>query len=339
MSAVEAAMPQSNSGPTEPAISNGVLQVTYAVGPSLQPKRSVVVMEGSCPKDQPLKQQQTHACMDRRLLLPLSIRFVPARNAGKKPGWACEGEIQRAVWHVVRREMDEEGWKGSMPSIIFDQDPLDPSKRDGCMDLVFSSGGIWLRMRARLSTIQLHNRAKSLGAWRYTAGPTKKKKSLDGSILPFDVLRLPVDSIDTKELLRSFNRMAMDAGVGTVIGFGSYKVTDGVDEPSHLRSDILRGYIKLDQLSMTLPFATLARSLPTHFVWQGLPYVMYFPGRDFHHEPKHSANYPDELKANTLDGAGTSSSASSSSLSTSTEASSSFADSSSNDNKRKRSGT
>lgn len=246
------------------------------------------------------------------------------------PRWAGEGEIQRAIWREVRRELQEnEREEEPLPSIIFDRDHLDPQKRHGCIDVIYSSADVWLHMKRYVKTIKL----EKAGEESYTLRLLSASNTLPGNIFPFDVLRLPTYSIDTQVLLQSLDHMA--SAVGSVIGFGYYKVTDGIDEPPHERHDVIRAYIKLSSSGITMPFAALASSLPSHFVWEGVPHTTAFAGRQLLKAARHSADYP--LAASDEGSGAQEAAASGSNGSSSTGQASTAGDKSSSSNKRKRS--
>lgn len=313
------------------ALDNGLLQVTYRSGHPQRPRRSVIPVEGVWPEDAPLRSDATRASHDVRLMLPLTIRYLRASSEVGLPYWAREGDIQRAIWQEVRRELQQmQRVEEPMPSIIFDSDHLDARKQGGCIDVVFSSAEVFERMRLRIRTINLEKPGKKPCAFKIGCA----SNTLPGNIFPFDVLRLPISSIDTEVLLNSLNHMVRD--VGSAIGFGYYKVTDGIDEPPHERHDVIRAYIKLNSSSVTMPFAALASFLPSHFVWEGVPHTTVFAGRQLLKVAHHSADYPVEMADKGSDTEEAKATTSAGSCSSSSDASTREGESS-NASKRKRS--
>lgn len=167
-----------------------------------------------------------------------------------------------------------------MPTILFDGQPH--GQQGGCIDLVFPSSGAAISILNGMHSIKLDNEAPfNFMAWT---------NSLAGDTIPIDCLRLPLQTANTTALLKSLDHAVGE--IGSVIGIGSFKITTPIESLASGDEFRTRSYLKLSRASMKLSFSELYTSLPTHFVWYGTPYRLYYPGSGLRNDVQYSADYP-----------------------------------------------
>lgn len=261
----------------------------FEISVPLDPARSALFkiksLQGLCPPEGATWICDASSCTDRRLLQPLTLRFQSCQNYWSEDVQNRRYHIRQAIWDAVAEIMQQKSLKGSMPAILFDDDPLDPSKAHGSLDVIFTESGLWAAMHARLKKIHVDLDGSSACEFSLVSCSNK----LAGNIWTLDLLRLPLTSANSEAILQSLNEMM--AGIGTVTGLATV-THQGSDKSFTYAPDCHRAYLKLHEASMTISFHILIEKLPTHFVWEGVPLPMYYTGRILHKTPLHSASFP-----------------------------------------------
>ncbi|PWN24741.1 hypothetical protein BDZ90DRAFT_262959 [Jaminaea rosea] len=289
------AAPDSASGSPKPSLqsetAHSQLQVTIK-SPSSLPTTSqlrITAIEGQELLDDPNWTDFTRASSDRRLMKPLTMRFVSQSPTAFDRLFEQHNDVRRCIWEKLSQQMGDCGLKDRRSTILIDRDPLVKAQEGGYVDITFSSETAFARLLGRLSSIRL---VLPCGAV-IVLTRTDMSNSLRGDIMPFDVLRLPVTVHNAKDILRSLDDMA--SGVGSVIGIAKHEIIESSFNPPQVISDKIRGWIKLWPASMTLPFAALVERLPTACKWRGVPFTLWYPGRALHKTASPSIDYPIEV--------------------------------------------
>lgn len=302
--------------------SDGKVQVNLNDKVACPEPRRIVAIAGHPPLDTPYWVKQTLTDYDRRRMASYSLRFT-AVGDDQVDILLRQDEVRRAIWEAVGQEMERRNVSGSLPAVLIEKGRFEVGEKDVVrVDVICDNDDLCNILINCMKQIRIQQAGQE--AW--TIFLESFSNSLDADILPFDLLRLPLTAENSDAIMKSLDTMVKD--VGHVIGIGKFEYTDPAHGFSHGPSHVYRGYIKLSPASMTLAFAALARSLPTHFVWHQIPYPLRYAGRGFHDEAVHSANFPVEEAENNDEA---NSSASSSGSTTLVESSSDES------NKRKRS--
>lgn len=240
---------------------------------------------GECPQEDASWLCDATSCDDRRRLSPWTLRFVGSPGSASIVGRQLQ--LEEAIWNVTAEEMRKKDWKHSLPSIVFDHDPLDAVKRHGCVDVIFTNGQLWRHMFVRMKKLQV----KSTEGAPIVLTCVCASSGLPGDIMPLDLLRLPLTAENGQAVLKSLDAMVLS--VGRIVGLATAH-TVGPDTSFSYGAEVHRAYVKLSPASMLLPFEALVKRLCTHLIWKGTPYTLYYPGRSFHKAPVYSANFTAE---------------------------------------------
>lgn len=119
---------------------------------------------------------------------------------------------------------------------------------------------------------------------------TARSNTLPADVVPIDILRLLLATLDSKQVINSLN--AMLAAVGSITGLAKLEVTTTTDGRSSPDTQITRAYLKLSPASMALDFVSLLERIPTHFRYKGFAYTLCFSGRGLKTRAQHSVDFP-----------------------------------------------
>lgn len=283
---VASTAPDSSTGREDGAASiSSPFEISVPLDPARSASFSFQTVEGFCPEEGNTWICDNTSCSDVRLLQPLTLRFQASQKYWTQNVQTRRCHIRQAIWDAVAETMHRESLQGPMPAILFDDDPLDPAKEHGTLDVIFTEPAVWAAMQRRLKKVHVALDGSSSCDFSLVAC----SNDLPSDTWAIDLLRLPLTSANTKAILQSLNEVT--TGLGTVTGLA--KIThQGLDKSFTYAPDCHRAYLKLYEASMALPFHILVGKLPTHFVWNGIPLPMYYTGRVLHKTPLHSANFP-----------------------------------------------
>lgn len=112
---------------------------------------------------------------------------------------------------------------------------------------------------------------------------------MPGCVLRIDCLNLPLNEETEREAF--FSAMDhMTANIGQLLGIAKIVITstEGLPESS---AGIHRLYVQLDRSMVGAPLYELAARLPSHILWHGVAYKIFFTGSHLR-LPLLSADYP-----------------------------------------------
>lgn len=219
-------------------------------------------------------------------MAPMTMRFTASQAHGVKIRHSHD-EVRQGIWHIVAKEMHKHGWKGSLPAITIEQAPLDDPERPVRIDVKFRNEDVMCHIIKCMYEIRIE---KSSGT-SCCLPMLCFSNSLPGCVLPFDLLRLPLTKKNSELVLKSLNTMLEP--LGTVVGLGRYEVAQSVLGMC-VDSTTTRAYLHLSPSSITMPFETLIKQMPTHFRWHGTPYALLYAGIELHDTVVQSAEFPIE---------------------------------------------
>lgn len=244
-------------------------------------KRSLLVLHGQPPRDDPLVLDITSFGQDRRHIQPLTIRYLAkdTETACSRGDW--QDRVMEAIWTRLQVISPD---TTALPAIIFDEDQetLAP-----ILELTFDSVEQWGAAVEKLQTIEVDHNTKHPLTYEQDVWTN----TLPANIFPVDILRLPLEEARRSEFFAALQDLA--SPVGCVLGAGLIQAaTLGSDDTS---CGIIRFYIKLSAASMKAPFDKLICALPTKFCWQGEAFKMVYAGYEYQ-EDEMSVDYPEETR-------------------------------------------
>lgn len=283
-----ASSPGRSDGPrqdsTEP-VEDTTLTIDVAAEDTEGVDQVIEPLAGNLPKDLPVWTNHTELDEDTRGMYAFTIRYGCSERPSFIVPFEIQEEVRNGIWRRVRQILQDDD---AVPTVMFDECRSTHGSTYGAIDLVFTSDDALKKVLDKIDDIEVELDDGSVTTYDLRCSTN----SLNGNILVFECLRLPLDTIDPHELLEAFKDVA--ASVGTVLGIG--KVVTEVGEWGLRReTGSLRGYIRIHPNNLTLPWRELSRRLVTHFKWQGYPYYFSFPGREHLEEDRVSADYPHKL--------------------------------------------
>lgn len=246
-------------------------------------KRSLLILHGQPPRDDPLVLDITSFGEDRRHIQPLTIRYLAkdTETACSRGDW--QDRVTAAIWtrlQVISPDVI------ARPAIIFDEDQESFAP---ILELTFDSVEQWAAAWEKLETIEVDHNTKHPLTYEQDVWAN----TLPANIFPVDILRLPVEEGRRSEFFAALQDLA--SPIGCVLGTGLIQAAAPGSDNTPSPSGIIRFYIKLSTASMKVDFDDMIAGFPTKFCWQGEAFKMVYAGYEYQ-EAEMSVDYPEETR-------------------------------------------
>lgn len=285
------------NSPTQEELASKRLRVAPSSAACARLKRSLFVLHGTPPHDEPLEHDITYSVQNRRNLGPLTISYRSEEgDRAIVDGW-WQDRVANAIWARLRallpQSSAEELQELPRPSVVFEEDADTSMEVRYCIDLVFEPRSIEAFKAARdgLEVIQVDEEPLPPIIYRQLTWTN----TLSGQIFPIDILKIPISQACLTQFYTSLQDLT--APIGSLLGAGLIQVEGWRTSSNFPSSNIIRAYVKLSPASMEVDLMTMVCRLPTHMMWQGVVYTLQYAGRELHGGQKVSVKYPGERLA------------------------------------------
>lgn len=267
------------------------LHVDMAEGVDSDIAYDFVPLIGDNPLDRPFWHNLTRLSTDVRGLGAMTARFISNEKPDitSMPSRADANKIRLGVWRALEELLLEHQLCNFLPSIVFNQAPLDGFGRRDIIDLVFPdslSARSYNRILRSYKKLTLEEGDDEPKTYSFL-GATN---TLPGSVLALDCHGLPIEDLDPQSVFEALKVVVAPAGV--LLGFGKVVLACEEHGISDQYSGFIRGFIKLPQDKLAIPFDDFLQLLPTHFKCNGVLYNLAYPGSKLHKKNLISSNFP-----------------------------------------------
>lgn len=265
------------------------VRIDLAGEPSDDHCSETIPTAGSPPYDAPF--WINHAFLHTpRGLGPRTIRYISNKGSISED-WKHASTIRDAIWHKLDEILATGAAGDSLPSIVLDTSPISDDDGKGVLDLVFASDESFDEAYDKI----VDGFDPIVLAGVEGEGETRTYKlqcstnSLEGKVIPFECIRLPLDRLDGQAVLAAFREVFK--ALGSVLGISEVTITSERWDVEDRAAGVLRGYLELSPEWMTTEWDEAVSELPTHWVCNGFPYTLRYPGSDLHGEDVYSRDF------------------------------------------------
>lgn len=244
---------------------------------------------GSTPLDEPF--WHNHATMPpARGLGPRTMRYKSNRCSIPEQ-WDHLCKARHAIWDKINEALPNGAAAKALPSIVFDISADPDDHHAGVLDLVFASHEAFeeaYRIMGGLDQIVVagvHPDDDDAHIYKFECSTN----SMPGRIVPFECIRLPSDTLDGSAVLAAFQEIFKS--LGSVEGMIRVTVHSQRWSVRGQNVGVWRGYVELAPENMAPPWQEVISQLPTHWVCNGIPYTLRYPGSHLHEEDVFSRDF------------------------------------------------